>query len=80
MPTPDEMSHAVLIGVLMSMGGEAVIPGEYLTDPDVTGTPDGTLHALELQPLPGGRLRVRVVPRPPDAGDDAAIAIGDPEP
>jgi hypothetical protein len=69
--TPEDMSHALLIAVLMANGGSVELSAEAL-EPDALGTPDGTWHALELLPLPGGGARLSVVPRPdmPGSGMD----------
>ena len=69
LPSPAEMSHAMLLAVLMHNGGSIEIP-QVALEPDSTGTADGSFHAVELLPLPGGMVRLSVVPRPgvPEAG------------
>ncbi|MEV0344113.1 hypothetical protein AB0H49_34405 [Nocardia sp. NPDC050713] len=77
LPEPADMSHAMLIALLMHLGGSYDLPSSALTEADVFGTSDGALHALELVPLRDGRVRLSVVPRPP--GDGAGIEIRDAE-
>jgi hypothetical protein len=77
LPEPAELSHALLIAVLMHNGGSIDLPGAVLTEADVYGTQDGTFHALELLPLGDGQVRLSVVPRPP--GDAAGIQVRDAE-
>ncbi|MGW6640806.1 pRL2-19 [Streptomyces sp. NPDC054855] len=60
---PADLAHASLIALLMSMGGSADLPVEYLA-PDVTGGPDGAFHSYRMDPMPGGVLRLSVVVRP----------------
>ncbi|MFF2696676.1 hypothetical protein ACFVRW_23610 [Bacillus subtilis] len=72
LPKPEEMSHAMLIGLLMHLGGSYDLPGDALSV-DTLGTEDGTFHAVELGHLPDGRLRLSVVPRP--AGDAGGIEV-----
>lgn len=74
LPDPAEMSHRVLIAVLMHHGGSMDLPAAAL-DPDATGTADGTQHALQLAPLDDGTVRLSVVARPPV--DDAGIEVRD---
>lgn len=73
LPTPEEMSHAVLLALLMQAGGSATIPASAL-DPSEIGTPDGTYHALSLEALPGDMLRVSVAPRP-SGPDGSGISV-----
>ena len=74
LPDPAEMSHRMLIAVLMHHGGSMDLPAAAL-DPDVTGTADGTHHALQLATLDDGTVRLSVVARPPV--DGAGIEIRD---
>jgi len=69
LPSPEAMSHGMLIALLMDLGGSYEMPADAFTT-DAMGTPDGTLHAVELATLEDGRLRLSVVPRPeePNAG------------
>lgn len=60
-----ELSHMILVGVLMSLGCSHTLDQDAL-DVDAVATPDGKMHALHTQPLDDGRLRISVVPRPSD--------------
>jgi len=61
--TPGEMTHALLVAVIMKQGGSVVLgPEDY--EPDAMGHANGQLYALEMTPLTGGRVRLSVVPRP----------------
>ncbi|MFG3230031.1 pRL2-19 [Kitasatospora sp. NPDC048194] len=72
LPSPEDMSHAMLIAVLMDQGGSYEMPGDALST-DALGTADGTFHAVELLPLANGRVRLSVVPRP--SGDAGGITL-----
>ncbi|MQS17998.1 pRL2-19 [Streptomyces kaniharaensis] len=61
------MSHAMLIGLLMHLGGSFDMPADALSV-DALGTPDGTFHAVELGILEDGQVRLSVVPRPHGEG------------
>jgi hypothetical protein len=56
-----DLSHGVLIAVLMRLGGSVVMAAEDFA-PDAMGRADGTLYCLALQPLPDGQVRLSVVP------------------
>lgn len=58
-----QTSHAALIALLMHLGGSADVPAVAFA-PEATGTPDGEFHALRMDPLPDGRIRLSVVARP----------------
>ncbi|WP_267717176.1 hypothetical protein [Streptomyces sp. CoH17] len=60
---PGELSHAMLIATLMSMGGSHIVPSSVMT-PDALAGSDGALHAAALQQLPNGLIRISVCPRP----------------
>ncbi|CAM5592470.1 hypothetical protein SABIM44S_00005 [Streptomyces abikoensis] len=68
--SPEEMSHAMLIAVLMHHGGSMTLPAGAL-DPDAASTSDGAFHAIELKPLDDGAVRLSVVARP--SGREAGI-------
>ena len=72
LPSPEEMSHAMLIGLLMHLGGSYDLPGDALST-DSLGTADGSFHAVELGHLADGRLRLSVVPRP--GGDAGGVEV-----
>ncbi|MGQ4517366.1 hypothetical protein [Streptomyces sp. DW26H14] len=67
LPPPAEMSHAVLLALLMRSGGSATLPAAALTGSELTG-PDGNYHALRLEALDDDMLRVSVQPRPDAPG------------
>lgn len=75
LPSPEDMSHAMLIAVLMDQGGSYDMPADALSV-DALGTADGAFHAVELQSLADGRVRLSVVPRP--AGDTGGLEIRPP--
>ncbi|MDH6145974.1 hypothetical protein P3T35_008036 [Kitasatospora sp. GP30] len=75
LPSPEDMSHAMLIAVLMDQGGSYDMPADALSV-DALGTADGAFHAVELLPLPDGRVRLSVVPRP--AGDAGGVEFRPP--
>lgn len=56
-----DFSHAMLIAVLVKLGGSIDLHADDLT-PDALGDPDGVLYRMELQPLPGHRMRLSVRP------------------
>jgi hypothetical protein len=68
--TPRDLSHVALLAILMDRGGSIDLPAEAF-DPGALMGPDGSWHAVALEPLPGGDLRISVRPRP--AGDAAGI-------
>ncbi|MFF5853998.1 pRL2-19 [[Kitasatospora] papulosa] len=71
MTTPADMSHAMLVAILMHHGGSLDLPAGAFT-PDALGGMDGAFHAVGMEPLPGtGMIRISVQPRP--AGDDGGI-------
>jgi hypothetical protein len=61
--TPADMSHAMLIGILMNEGGSYVMPAVAM-DADSIGGPDGAFHAVAMEPLQNGMIRLSVRPRP----------------
>lgn len=67
--TAADMSHASLVAVLMHHGGSLEVPASAF-EPDSIGGRDGSFHALAVDALPGGRVRLSVHPRPdvPGAG------------
>lgn len=67
--TAADMSHASLVAVLMHHGGALEVPASAFA-PDNIGGRDGSFHALAVDTLPGGRVRLSVHPRPdvPGAG------------
>lgn len=67
---PEDMSHGMLIALLMALGGSYDLPADAFQS-DAMGTADGQFHAVELAELPGGQLRLSVVPRP--AGNSGGI-------
>lgn len=67
--TAADMSHASLVAVLMHHGGSLEVPASAF-EPDSIGGRDGSFHALAVDAIPGGRVRLSVHPRPdvPGAG------------
>lgn len=61
--SPADMSHAMLIGILMNEGGSYVMPAVAM-DADAIGGPDGAFHAVAMEPLQNGLIRLSVRPRP----------------
>lgn len=61
--SPADMSHAMLIGILMNEGGSYVMPAVAM-DADSIGGPDGAFHAVAMEPLQNGMIRLSVRPRP----------------
>jgi hypothetical protein len=61
--TPADLSHAMLIGILMDQGGSYVMPATAM-EADAIGGADGAFHAVSMEPLPNGRIRLSVRPRP----------------
>lgn len=76
LPTPEDMSHAMLITLLMHLGGSYDLPEDAFAT-DAMGTRDGAFHAVELVPLANGQMRLSVVPRP--AGNAGGIEIRNPD-
>jgi hypothetical protein len=61
--SPADMSHAMLIAVLMDQGGSYVMPAAAM-EADAIGGADGAFHAVAMEPLQDGRIRLSVRPRP----------------
>ncbi|MFJ4343639.1 pRL2-19 [Streptomyces sp. NPDC088915] len=66
---PEDLSHAVLIGILMHNGGSMDIPREAFTAENL-GTEKG-FHGLSMLPQEDGTLRISVHPRP--EGDEGGV-------
>lgn len=60
---PEELSHAMLIAVLMAHGGSMDVPASAF-ETDALGGRDGSFHAVSMEPLPDGTVRLAVQPRP----------------
>jgi hypothetical protein len=67
---PEELSHAILVAILMHHGGSMDIPAEAF-QADAMGGPDGAFHAVAMEPRTDGTLRISVQPRP--AGDEGGV-------
>lgn len=67
--TPADMSHAMLVAILMANGGSLEVPATAF-EPDAIGGMDGAFHAVAMEPQGNGTIRISVRPRPdvPDAG------------
>ncbi|GGZ83741.1 hypothetical protein GCM10010328_67450 [Streptomyces rubiginosohelvolus] len=74
MPDPADMSHAMLIALLMHHGGSMDLPAAAF-ETDALGDGRGAHHAVQLAPLDDGTVRLSVVARPP--GDGAGIEVRD---
>ncbi|MFH9016668.1 hypothetical protein ACH4C6_36040 [Streptomyces sp. NPDC017943] len=72
---PGEMSHALLVAVLMNLGGAHTLPASSIT-PDVIAGRDGALHAAVMEQLPDSTVRISVAPRPPDAASGMTVELG----
>ncbi|MFE9335107.1 pRL2-19 [Streptomyces sp. NPDC006925] len=70
MTTPEDMSHAMLLAILMHHGGSLELPAAAF-EPDAIGGRDGAFHAVALEPQDGGTVRIAVRPRPD--GDTGGI-------
>jgi len=68
MATPADMSHAMLIAVLMHHGGSIDLPAEAF-ESDAIGGRDGSFHAVAMEPQPDGTIRLSVRPRPDDPNE-----------
>ncbi len=71
-PTPQDMSHAMLIAILMHHGGSLDLPASAF-EADALGGRDGSWHAVAMEPQDDGTVRLSVRPRP-DV-DEARIDI-----
>lgn len=76
LPDPADMSHAMLVAVLMHHGGSLDLPAAAF-EIDALGDGRGAHHAVQLAPLDDGTVRLSVVARPP--GDAAGIEVRDAE-
>ncbi|MDA5284739.1 pRL2-19 [Streptomyces sp. Isolate_45] len=68
--SPDDLTHAMLVAVLMDSGGSLTIPADAF-EPDSLGGPDGSWHTVTMEPRHDGRIRLSVCPRRP--GDAAGV-------
>nr|WP_107908851.1 pRL2-19 [Streptomyces chartreusis] len=60
---PQDLSHAILVAILMAQGGSVTLPpGSF--EPDALGGFDGSWHAVAMEPQPDGTVRISVRPRP----------------
>ncbi|MFH8797657.1 pRL2-19 [Streptomyces sp. NPDC017941] len=60
---PHDLSHAMLVAVLMAQGGSVTLPpGSFA--PDALGGLDGSWHAVAMEPQQDGTVRLSVRPRP----------------
>jgi hypothetical protein len=60
-----DFSHAMLVVVLVKLGGSIELDATDLA-PDAMGDAEGVLYRMALDPLPGQRLRLSVVPTAAD--------------
>lgn len=66
---PEDLSHSMLVAVLMAHGGSLTIPLSAF-EADALGGRDGSFHAVAMEPQQDGTVRLSVRPRPdePTAG------------
>ena len=69
---PEDLSHAMLVAILMHHGGSMDIPASAF-EADALGGPDGSWHAVAMEPQQDGTLRVSVRPRPD--GDAGGVTV-----
>jgi hypothetical protein len=69
--TPADMSHALLVAILMDNGGHMDLPVSAF-EADAIGGPDGSHHSVKVSPLPDG-LSVRLSVMPRLGGADAVL-------
>lgn len=69
---PEDLSHAMLVAILMHNGGSMDIPATAF-EADALGGRDGSWHAVAMEPQADGTLRVSVRPRP-DV-DDGGVTV-----
>ncbi|MGY3340953.1 hypothetical protein ACVW0K_007146 [Streptomyces filamentosus] len=61
--SPADLSHALLVAVLMHNGGSLDLPREAFAL-DALGGPDGAWHAVGMEPQQDGTIRISVRVRP----------------
>jgi hypothetical protein len=69
---PEDMSHAMLVAILMHHGGSMDIPADAFVA-DALGGRDGSWHAVAMEPQANGTLRISVRPRPD--GDEGGVTV-----
>lgn len=69
LPGPGDMSHAMLVAILMHHGGSLDLPVDAF-EVDALGGPDGAWHAVAMIPQTDGTVRISVQPRPSGPGTD----------
>lgn len=69
---PEDLSHAMLVAILMHHGGSMDIPAAAF-EADALGGPDGSWHAVAMEPQQDGTLRVSVRPRPDQ--DEGGVTV-----
>jgi hypothetical protein len=62
-PTNEDVSHGLLLAVLMAAGGSVDLP-QSAFETDAMGAVDGSFYAVEIVPLDSGSIRLQVVTRP----------------
>jgi hypothetical protein len=72
LPTPEDMSHGMLVAILMHHGGSMTLPASAF-EHDAMGGADGSFHAVQMQPVGDDTVRLSVVPRP--AGNAGGIQL-----
>lgn len=69
---PADMSHAMLLALLMHHGGSLELPVSAF-EADALGAGDGSWHAVALEPIADDTLRLSVRPRPDVDGPGVRI-------
>ena len=78
--TPADMSHAMLVAILMHNGGGYTLPLSAL-EVDALGGPDGSHHAVQMVPLADGTgVRLMVIARPDEPGAVLRVQPYEPPP
>ncbi|MFD9496880.1 pRL2-19 [Streptomyces sp. NPDC060005] len=69
---PADMSHAMLVALLMYHGGSLELPVSAF-EVDALGAGDGSWHAVAMEPLGDDKIRLSVRPRPDVPGPGVRI-------
>lgn len=62
-PAPEDLSHAMLVAVLMHHGGSVTVPVTAF-EADSIGGPNGAFHVVAMEPISETEVRLTVRPRP----------------
>ncbi|MGK4586068.1 pRL2-19 [Kitasatospora sp. HPMI-4] len=64
LPNNEDMSHGLLLALIMHLGGSVDLPASAF-ESDALGGSQGEFYAVQLDPLNDTTVRLSVVPRPP---------------